>query len=131
MGGFGASAPKSDVDDAFGELFGATTAAANAALPTQIQTSETQAVSNIKPVVATTVAPVTQENDDGFDDFGDFGDFEGAGTTEPTSQKTKTEVVVDNEGFGDFGNFDKSPTVLFTSTAPEQPKTTMIDTKAK
>ena len=131
MGGFGAAAPKSDVDDAFGELFGATTVAANAALPTQIQTTETQAISQIKPEVATAVAPVTQENDDGFDDFGDFGDFEGAGTTEPANQKTKTEEVADNDGFGDFGNFEKSQTVLCSSSAPEQPKTTMIDTGAK
>ena len=131
MGGFGAAAPNTDVDDAFGELFGATTATANAALSTQIKTTETQAISQIKPEVATPVAPVTQENDDGFDDFGDFGDFEGAGTTQPANRKTETEEVVDNDGFGDFGNFNKSQTVLCSSSAPEQPVTTMIDTGAK
>ena len=78
MGGIGAPAPKTEVDDAFGELFGETKAVAKAALPTQIQTVQSQAMPS---EVVATVAPITQENDDGFDDFGDFGDFEGAGTT--------------------------------------------------
>ena len=83
MGSIGAPAPKNEVDDAFGELFGTKPEAVNPALPTQ--TAVYHANIDVKPTVDVTSVPVSADDDDG---FGDFSDFTEVSTTQPKNKKT-------------------------------------------
>ena len=78
MGSIGAPAPKNEVDDAFGELFGTKPDTVNPTLPTQ--TAVSQAVIDVKPTADVTSVPVSADDDES---FGDFGDFTEVSTTQP------------------------------------------------